>query len=86
MIRLNRIVSEYVCGYGCRVLNSKIIECRISEVTASGSVVNKSFTEDILAVFGKSRLIDLIIDRGSVKKATPSKIIGLTSKHLTRLR
>ena len=52
MIRLNLIVSEYVCGYGCRVLNSKIIVCRIPEVTASGSVVNKSFkNEDYLVQY-----------------------------------
>ncbi len=49
---------------------------------------NPSLTniEDIINQFGKNKLVDLIIDGGNLKKSQPSKIIDLTSKHLTRLR
>ena len=41
---------------------------------------------DILATFGKSKLVDLIINGGDIKKANPSKVMDLTKVILTRLR
>jgi len=41
---------------------------------------------EISAVFGKNRLIELIIDAGSLKSVKPSKIINLTSNKLKVLR
>jgi L-threonylcarbamoyladenylate synthase len=42
--------------------------------------------EAILAAFGKNRLVGLIIDGGSIKKAKPSKIVDLTSSKTVKLR
>ncbi len=42
--------------------------------------------DDIKVKFGGLKHKVLIIDSGNLKKAKPSKIIDLTSKHLTRLR
>jgi len=42
--------------------------------------------DNIMTVFGKSRLVGLIIDAGSLKKSNPSKIIDLTSEKVVRLR
>lgn len=41
---------------------------------------------DIKAKFGRLKHKIFIIDAGNLKKARPSKIIDLTSRHLTRLR
>lgn len=40
----------------------------------------------IMATFGKNRLVGLIVDGGDAKNAKPSKIINLTSEKLTKLR
>ena len=42
--------------------------------------------EDIVAVFGKSKLIKLIIDAGDIKNVKSSKIIDLTAKKRRVLR
>ncbi len=41
---------------------------------------------DITTTFGKTRLVGLIIDGGRAKNAKSSKILDLTTKHLTRIR
>ncbi len=42
--------------------------------------------DEILATFGKNKLVGLIIDGGSVKSAKPSKIIDLTTNKAKILR
>ena len=42
--------------------------------------------EQILATFGKSRLVGLILTSGKPLKGKSSKVIDLTTQHLTRIR
>lgn len=52
------------------MLNSKIIECRISEVKASGSVVNKSFkNEDYLVQYIRVESYRIRYSLKSIQKA-----------------
>ena len=58
-------------------------------VQTSVNISNQKPLSDIdstVAVFDKNKAIGLVINGGSVKRAQPSTIIDLTSKHLTRLR
>jgi L-threonylcarbamoyladenylate synthase len=42
--------------------------------------------EDIWLTFGKSKLVDLIIDGGDIKNAKPSKVVDLTYKNPKPIR
>jgi len=63
-------------------VNRPLVQTSVN-ISSKDSLNNIS---DILATFGKSKLVGLIIDGGDIKKANPSKVMDLTKVVLTRLR
>lgn len=65
-----------------RKINRPLVQTSVNISTQKP--LNKA--RDTLSVFGKNRLVSLIINAGDAKKAKPSSIVDLTSNYWARIR